>query len=432
METMNSVMTDTAKLILNGKEYNLPVIVGTENEIGIDINQLRSSTGVVTYDNGYGNTGSCLSSITFIDGEKGILRFRGYSIEDLAENSNFIEISYLLIFGKLPNQKELDEFKYKLTHHSLIHEDMKKFFEGFPRNAHPMGILSSMVNSLSAFYPEEGYKADIDLNIVRLIAKIKTIVAFSYKKSIGQPYVYPRNDLSYTADLLHMMYAVPSEDYKLSEVLEHALDLLLILHADHEQNCSTSTVRMAGSSDANLFASIAAGIGALWGPLHGGANQAVINMLEKIKNDGSNYQKYIDMAKDKESKFKLMGFGHRVYKNFDPRAKILKKAADRVLGELGINDPLLDIAKNLEEVALRDEFFVEKKLYPNVDFYSGIIYRAMGIPTNMFTVMFALGRLPGWIAQWKEMRENPAARIYRPRQIYVGETQRSYVAMDKR
>jgi citrate synthase len=432
METMNSVMTDTAKLILNGKEYNLPIVVGTEDEIGIDINQLRNSTGAVTYDNGYGNTGSCLSSITFIDGEKGILRYRGYSIEDLAENSNFVEVSYLLIFGKLPDQQELDKFKYQLTHHSLIHEDMKKFFEGFPRSAHPMGILSSMVNSLSAFYPEEGYEADIDLNIVRLIAKIKTIVAFSYKKSIGQPYVYPRNDLSYTADLLHMMYAVPSEDYKLSKVLENALDLLLILHADHEQNCSTSTVRMAGSSDANLFASIAAGICALWGPLHGGANQAVINMLQKIKSDGGDYQKYIDMAKNKESKFKLMGFGHRVYKNFDPRAEILKKAADSVLGELGINDPLLDIAKNLEEIALKDEFFIEKKLYPNVDFYSGIIYRAMGIPTNMFTVMFALGRLPGWIAQWKEMRENPAARIYRPRQIYVGETKRSYAEINKR
>jgi citrate synthase len=289
-----------------------------------------------------------------------------------------------------------------------------------------------MVNSLSAFYPENGYDVDVELNIVRLLSKIKTIVAFSYKKSIGQPYVYPRNDLSYTADLLHMMYAVPSEDYKLSKVLEDALDLLLILHADHEQNCSTSTVRMAGSSTANLFASMSAGIGALWGPLHGGANQAVITMLQKIRNDGGDYQKYINMAKDKDSGFKLMGFGHRVYKNFDPRARILKAAADKVLGELGVKDPLLDIAKNLEEIALKDEFFIERKLYPNVDFYSGIIYRAMGIPTNMFTVMFALGRLPGWIAQWKEMRENPSARIYRPRQIYVGETQRPYVSVEKR
>ncbi len=432
MDTVKEVKTDTAKLTLNGQEYKLPIMVGTENEVAIDINQLRSTTGAITYDNGYGNTGSCLSSITFIDGEKGILRFRGYPIEELADKSNFVEVCFLLIFGHLPNNKELDEFHYKLTHHSLIHEDMKKFFEGFPPSAHPMGILSSMVNSLSAFYPENGFDVDIELNIVRLLAKIKTIVAFSYKKSIGQPYIYPRNDLGYTADLMHMMYAVPSEDYHVSKTLEHALDLLLILHADHEQNCSTSTVRMAGSSTANLFASISAGIGALWGPLHGGANQAVINMLEKIKKDGGDYQKYINMAKDKDSGFKLMGFGHRVYKNFDPRAKILKAAADRVLGELGVKDPLLDIAKNLEEIALRDEFFIERKLYPNVDFYSGIIYRAMGIPTNMFTVMFALGRLPGWIAQWKEMRENPSARIYRPRQIYVGETQRPYVSLENR
>ena len=432
METTNTTMTETAKLVLKDQEYDLPVITGSEGEIGIDINELRKKTTAITFDNGYGNTGSCESAITFINGEKGILQYRGYPIEDLAKNSNFIEVSYLLIFGHLPNKKELENFHFQLTHHSLIHEDMKKFFEGFPPTAHPMGILSSMVSSLSAFYPEAGYDTDVKLNIVRLLAKLKTIAAFSYKKSIGQPYIYPRNDLSYTADLLHMMYAVPSEDFDVPKVLEEALDLLLILHADHEQNCSTSTVRMVGSSEANLFASISAGICALWGPLHGGANQQVITMLEKIRDDGMDYKKYINLAKDKESKFKLMGFGHRVYKNFDPRARILKESADKVLSQLGINDPLLEIAKNLEEVALKDPFFIERKLYPNVDFYSGIIYRAMGIPTNMFTVMFALGRLPGWIAQWKEMRENPGARIYRPRQIYVGETKRSYVPVSKR
>lgn len=432
METANTTMTETAKLVLKNQEYDLPVITGSEGEIGIDINELRKKTTAITFDNGYGNTGSCESAITFINGEKGILQYRGYPIEDLAKNSNFMEVSYLLIFGHLPNKQELENFHFQLTHHSLIHEDMKKFFEGFPPTAHPMGILSSMVSSLSAFYPEAGYDTDVKLNIVRLLAKLKTIAAFSYKKSIGQPYVYPRNDLSYTADLLHMMYAVPSEEYEVPKVLEEALDLLLILHADHEQNCSTSTVRMVGSSEANLFASISAGICALWGPLHGGANQQVITMLEKIKEDGMDYKKYINLAKDKNSNFKLMGFGHRVYKNFDPRARILKESADKVLSQLGINDPMLEIAKNLEEVALKDPFFIERKLYPNVDFYSGIIYRAMGIPTNMFTVMFALGRLPGWIAQWKEMRENPAARIYRPRQIYVGETKRSYVPVSKR
>jgi citrate synthase len=432
METIKKALAETATLSLMGKEYELPVTIGAEGEVGIDITQLRNKTGAITLDNGYANTGSCQSSITFIDGEKGILRYRGYPIEELAEKSNFVEVCYLLVFGYLPTKPVLDDFIFKLTHHSLIHEDMKKFFEGFPPTAHPMGILSSMVNSLSAFYPESDYEADVELNIIRLIAKLKTIAAFSYKKSIGQPYIYPKNELSYSSDLLHMMFAVPSEKYEVPKVLEEALDLLLILHADHEQNCSTSTVRMVGSSEANLFASISAGISALWGRLHGGANQAVITMLEKISADGGNYKKYIDLAKDKESKFKLMGFGHRVYKNFDPRAKILKQSADKVLNQLGVNDPLLEIAKNLEEVALKDEFFIERKLYPNVDFYSGIIYRAMGIPTEMFTVMFALGRLPGWIAQWKEMREAPGARIYRPRQIYTGETQRSYIQMNDR
>lgn len=432
METSKSTANDTAKLSLQGKDYELPLVVGSEKEVGIDISALRSNSGAITSDNGYGNTGSCKSGITFINGEKGILRYRGYPIEELAEKSNFVEVCYLLIYGYLPNKKQLENFQYDLTHHSLIHEDMKKFFEGFPPTAHPMGILSSMVSSLSAFYPNSDFKTDVELNMVRLLAKLKTIAAFSYKKSIGQPYVYPRNDLNYSADMLHMMFAVPSESYEVPKVLEQALDLLLILHADHEQNCSTSTVRMVGSSEANLFATISAGICALWGPLHGGANQQVINMLQKIKEDGGDYKKYINLAKDKESKFKLMGFGHRVYKNFDPRAQILKKSADKVLIELGVNDPLLDIAKNLEEIALKDEFFVERKLYPNVDFYSGIIYRAMGIPTDMFTVMFALGRLPGWLAQWKEMRETPGARIYRPRQVYIGETKRSYIAVDKR
>jgi citrate synthase len=423
----------SAKLILDGKEFELPIKTGSEDEVGIDITKLRSMSGAITLDNGYANTGSCISSITFIDGEKGILRYRGYTIEELAEKSSFIEVSYLLVFGHLPSEKELNEFQHDLTHHSLIHEDMKKFYEGFPPSAHPMTVLSSMVNSLSAYYPESEYEEDQYLNIIRLLAKLKTIASFSYKKSIGQSYVYPQNDLSYCADILNMMFAVPSAPYEVPKVLEDALDLLLILHADHEQNCSTSTVRMVGSSEANLFASIAAGINALSGPLHGGANQKVIQMLQMIKDDGSDYKKYVDRAKDKEAKFKLMGFGHRVYKNFDPRAKILKASADKVLDELGVNhDPLLEIAKILEEFALKDDFFIEKKLYPNVDFYSGIIYRAMGIPTNMFTVMFALGRLPGWIAQWLEMKDASGARIYRPRQIYTGEQKRAYTPINKR
>ncbi len=423
---------EDAKLILKGKEYSLPVVEGTEHEVAVDISKLRAQSGAITLDSGYGNTGSCLSGITFIDGEKGILHYRGIPIEELATKSNFVEVSYLLIYGHLPSKKELKEFHNQLTYHSLIHEDMKKFFEGFPPTAHPMGVLSAMVASLSAFYPEINYQIDVEMNIIRLLAKLKTIAAFSYKKSIGQPYIYPKNNLGFSADLLHMLFAVPAEEYEVPKVLEEALDLLLILHADHEQNCSTSTVRMVGSSQANLFATISAGINALWGPLHGGANQQVLEMLEVIRKDGSDYQKYIDKAKDKASGFKLMGFGHRVYKNFDPRAKILKASADKVLSQLGVNDPLLDIAKNLERVALEDSFFVERKLYPNVDFYSGIIYRAMGIPTNMFTVMFALGRLPGWIAQWKEMRDDPTNRIYRPRQIYTGNIGLKYVPIDKR
>ncbi len=414
-----------AKLIYGDQEVELPLLEGTIGERAIDISKLRAATGLVTLDSGYGNTGSCTSDITFIDGEKGVLLYRGYPIEQLAEKADFVEVAYLLIYGHLPSNEELEDFRTSLTHHSLIHEDMKKFFEGYPPTAHPMAILSAMVASLSAYYPETG-KGDDEINIVRLLAKLNTIAAFSYKKSIGQPYIYPRNDLDYASDFLHMMHAVPAEPYIVDDTLAEALNLLLILHADHEQNCSTSTVRMVGSSDANLFASIAAGICALWGPLHGGANQKVIQMLQRIEEDGADYKKYVKRAKDKSDDFRLMGFGHRVYKNFDPRARILKKAADKVLAKLGVKDPLLDIAKHLEEVALSDEYFVERKLYPNVDFYSGIIYRAMGIPTNMFTVMFALGRLPGWIAQWKEMKDDPKRRIYRPRQIYTGEPQRDY------
>ena len=420
-----------ARLILDGTEYSLPVVIGSEGEKAIDISQLRARSGYITLDPGYGNTGACESEITFIDGDEGILRYRGYPIEQIAGHSQFTEISYLLINGHLPSAAEQAEFRERLTKHSLIHEDMKKFFESFPASAHPMAILSAMVASLSTYYRDSESDKNFDLNVIRLLAKAKTIAAFSYKKSIGQPFMYPRNDLSYCANFLHMMFAVPSEPYTPSPVLERALNLLLILHADHEQNCSTSTVRMVGSSQANLFASVSAGICALWGPLHGGANQAVIEMLEHIQRDGGNYQKYVDMAKDKSSGFRLMGFGHRVYKNFDPRAKILKHSCDEVLAELGVKDPLLEIAKNLEEVALHDPFFVERKLYPNVDFYSGIIYRAMGIPTNMFTVMFALGRLPGWIAHLKEMRAE-GARINRPRQIYTGATERSFVPISER
>jgi len=421
-----------AQLKLNGNLYELPLVVGTEDEVGIDISRLRADTGAITLDPGYANTGSCTSSITFIDGERGILRYRGYPIEEIAAEASFVEVCYLLIYGHLPSRDELARFDGELTHHSLIHEDMKKFFEGFPPSAHPMAILSAMVASLSSYYPKGDDAEDMHLNIIRLLSKAKTIAAFSYKKSIGQPFVYPHNDLSYTENFLRMMFAVPAEEYRVPKVLDRALNLLLILHADHEQNCSTSTVRMVGSSQANLFASVSAGICALWGPLHGGANQKVIDMLQRIQADGGNYQKYVEMAKDKESPFRLMGFGHRVYKNFDPRARILERAADDVLREMGTADPLLEIAKNLEQVALEDPFFIERKLYPNVDFYSGILYRAMGIPTEMFTVMFALGRLPGWIAQWKELVEDPKARIGRPRQVYTGEGLRPWVPMSKR
>ena len=421
-----------AKLLLGENELELSVISGSEQEKAIDVRALRRDTGIITLDPGYGNTGSCESAITFIDGEEGILRYRGYTIEDLAANSSFVDIAYLLLEGELPTEAGFDTFLSDLTYHSLLHEDMKKFFEGYPPAAHPMTVLSAMVASLATFYPEDDDPEVIRLNAIRLIAKIKTIAAFSYKKAVGQPFIYPTNSLSYCGDFLKMMFGVPSETYEVSPLVEHALDQLLILHADHEQNCSTSTVRMVGSSGADLFASISAGISALSGPLHGRANQAVIEMLQSIRNDGGDYSKYIEKAKDHDDPFRLMGFGHRVYKNFDPRARVIKDAASAVLAELGVDDPLLDIAVNLERVALEDDYFAERKLYPNVDFYSGILYRAMKIPTEMFTVMFAMGRLPGWIAQWLEMRADKATRIHRPRQVYIGETQRSYVPIEDR
>jgi citrate synthase len=428
-------VSDKVDIRLNNATFEAPIVVGTENERAIDIASLRNKTGLVTLDPAFMNTASTKSGITFLDGEKGILRYRGIPIEQLAEQSRFIETAYLLIYGELPTQAELDRFSRLLTRHSLIHEDMKHFFDGFPSTAHPMAVLSSMVCSLSTFYPEEHDINDrdkMDVTIARLISKVRTIAAYAYKKSIGQPFIYPRNDLRYAGNFLHMMFAVPSEPYEVDPEVEAAMNLLFILHADHEQNCSTSTVRLVGSSRANLFASVAAGILALWGPLHGGANQEVIEMLEAIQSDGGNVKKYVDLAKDKTSNFRLMGFGHRVYKNFDPRAKIIKKTADKILSKLGVHDPLLDIAKGLEEAALKDSYFVERKLYPNVDFYSGIIYRALGFPTNMFTVLFAIGRLPGWIAHWKEMMEDSSSKIGRPRQIYTGSTERAFVPIDKR
>ncbi len=423
---------EPARLSINGHNAEFPVTVGTEDEVGFDILKLRGSTGAITLDPGFANTGSCESTITYIDGEKGILRYRGYTIEDLATKSTFVDVAHLLVRGELPTKKEADKFNEDLTHHSLLHEDMKKFFEGYPANAPPMSVLSTIVSSLSAYYPGSADGEDFDVNIVRLLAKLKTIAAFSYKKSIGQPYIYPRNDMGYAADFMHMMFAVPSEEYQPNDLLVRTLDMLLILHADHEQNCSTSTVRMVGSSGADLFTSISAGISALSGPLHGGANTAVIEMLDMIRKDGGDFKKYVDKAKDKNDPFRLMGFGHRVYKNFDPRAHVIKSNADEVLNKLGISDPLLDLAKQLERIALEDDYFVERGLYPNVDFYSGILYRAMGIPTDMFTVMFALGRLPGWIAQWVEMKKDPATRIYRPRQIYTGYTKRAFVPTENR
>ncbi len=429
-------MSDKAELkISESVKLELPIITGTENESAIDVASLRAKTGLVTIDPAFMNTASTKSAITFLDGEKGILRYRGVPIEQLAEKSTFVETSYLLIYGHLPNKKELDAFSTLLTRHSLIHEEMKRFFDGYPSTAHPMAVLSAMVCSLSSFYPDAldvDNKDIMDITIARVISKVRTIAAFAYKKSIGQPFVYPQNSLKYAANFLNMMFSVPAEPYEVDPDIEKVLNILLILHADHEQNCSTSTVRLVGSSKANLFASISAGICALWGPLHGGANQEVIEMLENIQRDGGDVNKYVALAKDKNSSFRLMGFGHRVYKNFDPRAKIIKKCADDILAKKGINDPLLDIAKRMEEAALKDSYFVERKLYPNVDFYSGIIYRALGFPTNMFTVLFALGRLPGWIAHWKEMMDDPTTKIGRPRQIYTGPTANDYIPLEQR
>jgi len=423
----------TARFQLGDVVCDLPVVEGSEGELAVDISSLRAQTGFITLDSGYMNTGACTSAITFLDGEKGVLRYRGYPIEQLAEQSSFVEVSYLLIYGRLPSAQELESFRFFLTRHTMLHEDMKRFYDGFPRDAHPMAILSSAVSTLSTFYQNIAtVEKGMELSIYRLLAKLPTIAAFSYKKSIGQPFAYPQNHLDYCSNFLHMMFAVPAEEYRVDPEVARALDLLLILHADHEQNCSTSTVRLVGSSRASLYAAVSAGISALWGPLHGGANQEVVEMLEHIRDEGGgDVRGYVEKVKNKSDGVRLMGFGHRVYKNFDPRAKIIKRACDNILEKLGIHDPMLEIAKRLEEVALADDYFVSRKLYPNVDFYSGIIYRALGIPTNMFTVLFAIGRLPGWIAQWKEMIESNS-KIGRPRQIYTGERERPYVPPSQR
>jgi citrate synthase len=427
-------MDKAAELKINGKTYNLPTVEGTENEHAINIAALRNESGFITLDDGYGNTGSCISKVTFIDGEKGILRYRGIEIAELAEKSTFIETAHLLIWGKLPTSAQLRKFSDLLTDNELLPETMKHHFEGFPNAAHPMAILSSMINALSCYYPEllqPDSREHFDVEAARLISQVRTIAAFAYRQSRGLPIIYPKPELKYTANFLHMMFSLPYKDFDLKPEVVRALDLIFLLHADHEQNCSTSTVRMVASARANMFASCAAGVCALWGPLHGGANQAVIEMLEDIHRTGDDGSKFINAAKDKNSGKRLMGFGHRVYKNYDPRAKIIKKACDEVLAKLNINDPLLDIAKKLEEAALHDSYFVERKLYPNVDFYSGIIMRALGIPVEMFTVMFAIGRMPGWIANFKEVMEEPT-RIYRPRQIYMGPTLNSYVPIKDR
>jgi citrate synthase len=428
-------MGEVAKISIEGKDLELPTIVGTENEKAVDISALRAQTGYITIDEGFVNTGSTQSAICFLDGEQGILRYRGYPIEELCEKCDFVEVSYLLMYGELPNAQQLEHFRSSLRRHTMLHEDMRMFYNGFPRDAHPMAILSSVVGALSTFYQDSldpKNPQEVEMSIFRLMAKLPTIAALSHKKSIGQPFMYPKNSLEYVENFLYMMFAVPSEDYQLDSDFVEALNLLFIVHADHEQNCSTSTVRMVGSSDANLFASISAGICALWGPLHGGANQACVEMLEAIKADGGNSKKYIDMAKDKKSGFRLMGFGHRVYKNYDPRATIIKRTCDKLLKKLKIKDPIFDIAQELEQAALSDPYFIERKLYPNVDFYSGIIYRAMGFPVEMFTVLFALGRLPGWIAHWREMQMSPSKKIARPRQIYNGPAKRSFIPLHER
>ena len=428
-------MGKSVKLNTGDREIEMPVISGTYDEQAIDISKLRGETNFITLDEGYGNTGSCTSNITFLDGEEGVLRYRGYPIEMLCEKCDFIEVAYLLLNGDLPNSENLHKFRMALRRHTMLHEDLRLFYNGFPRDAHPMAILSSVVGAMSTFYQDYLNPRDpqqMEMSIYRLIAKLPTIAAYAYKKSIGQPLVYPDNNLTYCENFLNMMFSVPSEAYKIDPDHVSALNLLLISHADHEQNCSTSTVRMVGSSGANLFASVSAGICALWGPLHGGANEAVVNMLESIRRDGAGVGKYVDMAKSKESGFRLYGFGHRVYKSYDPRAVIIKKTCDKLLKKLNHKDPFFDIAQELEEVALKDPYFVERKLYPNVDFYSGVIYRLLGIPVQMFTVLFAMGRLPGWIAHWKEMHERGSLKICRPRQIYTGPGPREFVPIENR
>jgi len=428
-------MSDKATLEINGQKYEFPLIKGTENEVAIEINSLRSATGgVITIDPGFKNTGACESTITFLDGEKGILRYRGYAIEDLAEKADFLEVAFLLIFGELPTKDQLDKFHADIKEKSLVDDDIRKIIDAFPKTAHPMGVLSSLTSALTAFNPSSvnvDSPEDMYKSVVKIMSKFPVLVAWTLRKKQGLPLDYGDNSLGYVENLLKMMFKKPNEDYVQNQIIVDALDKLLILHADHEQNCSTSTVRIVGSSHAGMFASLSAGISALWGPLHGGANQAVLEMLEAIKEDGGDTKKYMAKAKDKNDPFRLMGFGHRVYKNFDPRARIIKKAADEVLADLGIEDPILDIAKGLEQEALNDDYFVKRKLYPNVDFYSGIIYRAMGIPTDMFTVMFALGRLPGWIAQWREMRLRKEP-IGRPRQLYIGENHRDFKVISNR
>ena len=428
-------MTEMATLTYKGQTYQLPVVEGTEGEKGIDISKLRQQSGLITLDSGYANTGSCTSAITFMDGEQGILRYRGIPVEQLAKYSTFRETAFLLVRGYLPTQRELNRFSVLLNDASLVHEDMKVFYQNFPKGSHPMGILSSMVNALRSFYPElqtQTVEEEIDVTVTRLLSKVRTLAAMSYKMSRGHTVVYPRPDLSYCANFLNMMFDSPVKPYEIDDNLVEALNVFWILHADHEQNCSTSAVRMVGSGRVNLYAAISAGIAALWGPLHGGANQAVIEMLEDIATSGAGMQHYVDRAKDRQDPFRLMGFGHRVYKTYDPRAKIIKAMCDRVLGKLKISDPLLDLAKELEEIVLKDDYFVAHNLYPNVDFYSGMILRAIGIPTNMFTVMFAIGRLPGWIAQWKESMDDPNWKLSRPRQIYIGPAVRDYVPIVER
>ncbi|MDA0274708.1 MAG: citrate synthase [Actinobacteria bacterium] len=417
------------------KSIDLPLVKATEGPDALDISKLLTGTNHITFDNGFGNTAATQSAVTYLDGDAGILRYRGYPIEQLAEKSSFLEVSYLLVYGELPTAEQLTVFTENIRLHTMLHEDLKGFFSGFPRDAHPMPVLASAVNALSTFYQDSldpFDKQQVEISTIRLLAKVPTIAAYSLRKSMGQPFPYPDNSLDYVSNFLHMTFSLPAEKYEVNPVVAKALDLLFILHADHEQNCSTATVRMIGSSHANLFASIAGGISALFGPLHGGANQAVLEMLNDIQQSGQSVEQFIAKVKEKDSAVRLMGFGHRVYKNYDPRAKIIKNAADQVLKELGVNDPLLDIALKLEEAALADDYFIERKLYPNVDFYTGVIYKAMGFPTKMFTVMFALGRLPGWIAQWREMIEDPTTRIGRPRQVYTGETERSYQEITKR